>query len=104
VDILGFDAKLLCLSASIISPIITKFINASLNTAIVPPDWKLACVAPVYKGKGNMYEKGNYRPISVIAHIANIFEIQVQKPFLSYLLDTFCIIYIYIYIYMYILL
>jgi hypothetical protein len=35
-----------------------------------------------------MYEKGNYRPISVIAHIAKICELQVQKQFLTYLLDN----------------
>jgi hypothetical protein len=59
-----------------------------LNTAIVPPKWKVACVAPVYKGKYNIYEKGNYRPISVFAHIAKIFETQVQKQFLTHLLDN----------------
>ena len=31
-DVLGFDSKLLCLSSDILTPIITKFANASLET------------------------------------------------------------------------
>ena len=66
------------------APILTKLFNASLTTSIIPSDWKLASVAPVYKGKGDKFEKGNYRPISVIGYIAKVFEMQVQKQFLKY--------------------
>ena len=49
-------------------------LNASLKISFVPEDWKIARVTPVYKGKGNKLEEGNYRPISVIGHIAKLFE------------------------------
>ena len=73
-DVLGFDSKLLCLSSDILTPIITKFANASLETNCVLNDWKLSRVTPIYKGKGDVNDKGNYRPISVISHIAKIIE------------------------------
>jgi hypothetical protein len=87
VDVLGFDAKLLCISASIISPLLTRMINVSVFSNIVIDDWKTAKVTPVYKGKGDKFEKGNYRPISVISHIAKILEREVHKQLLKYLVD-----------------
>ena len=63
-DVLGFDSILLFLSADIILPILLKFFNVSIENKIVIPDWKLSKVTPIYKGKGNKEEAGNYRPIS----------------------------------------
>ena len=73
-DVLGFDSKLLFLGADIIAPILTKFYNASLTSKIVISDWKVSKVTPIYIGKGNKEEAGNYRPISLIGHIMKIFE------------------------------
>ena len=58
----------------------------SLFQGTVPSDWKYAKVTPIYKGKGEKDFEGNYRPISVIGHIAKIMEKQVQKQLLSYLI------------------
>ena len=60
-DVLGFDSKLLFLGAAIIAPILTKFCNASLTNKILISDWKVSKVTPIYKGKGNNEEAGNYR-------------------------------------------
>ena len=84
-DILGFDSKLLWLCCDIISPLITKFVNASIITNHVLLDWKVSRVTPVYKGKGTKTEEGNYRPISVIGHVAKILERVIQKQLMSYL-------------------
>ena len=70
----GFDSKLLCISSDIVTPIITKFANASLETNRVLNDWKLSRVTPIYKGKGDVNDKRKYRPISVMSHIAKIIE------------------------------
>ena len=73
VDIHGFDAKLLSLSAPLIAPCLTIMFNMSLQLSQVLPDWKTSRVAPLFKGKGNKHDKNNYRPIAVIGHIAKIF-------------------------------
>ena len=73
-DVLGFDTRMLFLSADIIAPILTKFYNVSVETETVISDWKLSKVTPIYKGKGRKDEAGNYRPISMISHIMKIFE------------------------------
>ena len=84
-DVRGFDSKLLCLSSDILTPIITKFANASLETNCVLNDWKLSRVTPIYKGKGDVNDKGNYRPISVISHIAKIIEREIKHQMCIYL-------------------
>ena len=84
-DVLGFDCKLLCLSSNILAPIITKFANESINTKCVLTDWKLSRVTPIYKGKGDVTEMGNYRPISVIGHIAKIIEREIKTQMCIYL-------------------
>ena len=82
---LGFDGKLLYMSCDILAPIITKFANASIEMQNVLSDWKLSRVTPIYKGKGDKTDKGNYRPISVIGHIAKIIEREVKKQVVVYL-------------------
>ena len=66
--------------SDLIAPIITKFANASIHSKCCVSDWKLSRVTPIYKGKGNANDKGNYRPISVIGHIAKIIDHEITNP------------------------
>ena len=84
-DVLGFDKKLLSCAGEVIAPIICKFIDVSLHSKIVLEDWKMSRVTPIYKGKGDMEDLTNYRPISVISHIAKIVEKIVQSQIMNYL-------------------
>ena len=84
-DVIGFDAKLLRIAAKVISPLLTYMFNDSLAHGCVLDDWKTARITPVYKGKGNKNEFGNYRPISVISHISKIFEKCIHLQLLTYL-------------------
>ena len=61
--------------------------NLSLLSGITPCDWKIARVAPIYKGKGSKSDESNYRPISVIASVAMIIEREVSKQVMEYLID-----------------
>ena len=47
--------------------------------------WKTARVIPIFKGKGSKDDPKNYRPISVISHVAKLFEKCVHKQLLSYM-------------------
>ena len=84
-DVLGFDCKLLSTCSDLIAPIIIIFANASIHTNCFASDWKLSRVTPIYKGKGGANDKGNYRPISVIGHIAKIIEREITNQVATYL-------------------
>ena len=87
IDILGIDSKLLKIASTIIEPSLTFLFNLSITTSCIPSDWKLARVTPIYKGKGSQSVKSNYRPISVIPHIAKILEKEVQSQLMKYFIQ-----------------
>jgi hypothetical protein len=87
-DVHNMDSKLLCMAANFITPIITKFINTSLKLGVVLKDWKLSRVTPIYKGKGDVMDKNNYRPISVIGHISKVLEKVVQSQLVKFLVKN----------------
>ena len=60
--------------------------NSSLPNGIFPDDWKSARVTPPFK-HGDRSEKDNYRPISVISIIGNVFERIIYNHLFAYLSD-----------------
>ena len=84
-DILSIDTKLLKYSYDIISLLLTKVFNASLLNGTIPDDFKKARVTPVYKGKGPKEDFSNFRPISIVSHVAKILEKFVNIHLTSYL-------------------
>ena len=83
-DLLNFDSKLLRLAAPIIAPILTHLFNLSLFHGTLPNDWKLACITPIYKGKGDNTDPSNFRPISIVSTIAKIIEKFVKCQLVNY--------------------
>ncbi|KAF2355543.1 Reverse transcriptase domain [Trinorchestia longiramus] len=61
------------LKAEVISEPLTNVFNRSLETGIVPDDWKLANVTPIFQ-KGNKQIPNNYRPINLTSVISKIIE------------------------------
>ena len=84
-DVLNFDTKLLHITASIISNSLTHLFNLSLATCFVPFDWKIARVTSARKDKDNLQDKTNYRPLSMVLHLAKVFERQAQTQLTGYL-------------------
>ena len=84
-DILGIDSKLLKISMHYIFGPLTYIFNLSLQSGCMPDDWKRARVNPIYKNNGAKNKCNNYRPLSVISHVAKIAERAVQKQLLTYL-------------------
>jgi len=84
-DVLEFDGRLLYRAAKVVSPFLCKCFNVSLAEGLVLSDWKLSRITPVYKGKGSRNDECNYRPISVICHIAKILEKLIQTQVMNYL-------------------
>ena len=63
-------SKLLKLMASEIAPSLSLVFSASLHQGVVPQDWKLALVTPLFK-KGSRKEPSNYRPVPLLVFVAN---------------------------------
>ena len=56
-----------------IAPILTFIFQVSLDTGVVPSDWKKANVTPVFK-KGDRNKAENYRPISLTCICCKLLE------------------------------
>jgi hypothetical protein len=69
----GIPARLLTETASVIAPSLCDLFNKSLRTGVVPREWKLANVVPVFK-KGDKEYVENYRPISLLSLISKVLE------------------------------
>ncbi|KAF2346319.1 Reverse transcriptase domain [Trinorchestia longiramus] len=69
----GLGPRILNETAEVISESLTNIFNRSLETGIVPDDWKRANVTPIFK-KGNKQIPNNYRPISLTFVISKTIE------------------------------
>ncbi|MGH0123268.1 UNVERIFIED_CONTAM: hypothetical protein FKN15_021008, partial [Acipenser sinensis] len=63
---------------------LTKIMQQSLDTGVVPTDWKIANVIPIHK-KGDKTEPGNYRPISLTSIICKLMETIIRSKMENYL-------------------
>ena len=75
----GISARFLKDGASVIAAT-----NVSLSTGIVPCDWKMARVVPLYKSGGHE-SMDNYRPISILPVMSKIMEKAVNVQLQRYL-------------------
>ncbi|KAF2352229.1 Reverse transcriptase domain [Trinorchestia longiramus] len=69
----GLGPRILKETAEVISEPLTNIFNRSLETGIVPDDWKHANVTPIFK-KGNKQIPNYYRPISLTSVISKTIE------------------------------
>ena len=65
--------KILKSVKEIIANSLSDVSSASIVTKIFPDDFKIVRVKPIFKG-GEAEDIGNYRPISILASVARIFE------------------------------
>ena len=63
----GIPGRILKETAQQIVPSLTLLFNKSLHSAVVPDEWKLANVVPVFK-RGIKEHVQNYRPIFLIIY------------------------------------
>ena len=64
--------------ASEIAPFLTMLFQTSINTGILPIDWRSANVTGVFK-KGDRHDANNYRPVSLTSVTCKLLEHIVHK-------------------------
>ena len=79
------DVVLLNESAPYISESLARVTNTSLESGVFEQDLKNARVSPIYRDDGNVNDENNYRPISVIGHIAKMVESLVSYQIIDFL-------------------
>ena len=66
------------MNADIFAEVLYSVFNRSLEVGEFPSGMKLANVTPVHK-KGSRYDKGNYRPVSILLNVSKVFERCLHK-------------------------
>ena len=65
--------------------------NISLNQGILPMDWKISQVSPIFK-KGDKKEAGNYRPVSLTAVCCKMMKSIIRDNIMTHMTkyNLFC--------------
>lgn len=77
-------ARFLQSFAPIISPAVARLYQQSLETGIIPSDWKMAAVHPIFK-KGDKADALNYRPVSLTSILCKQLEHIIVSQMNGYL-------------------
>ena len=65
--------KIIKVNADIFAEVLYNVFNRSLEVREFTSGMKLANMTPVHK-KGSRYDKGNYRPVSILPNLSKVFE------------------------------
>ena len=71
---------------SLIWPIV-RFFKELLQRGVLPAEWKLGTVIPIYK-KGSRFDCCNYRPVTLTCTLCKVFERVVKDEIQNYLLTN----------------
>jgi hypothetical protein len=67
-----------------LAPVLTVIFNKSLDSGVVPEDWREANVTPIFK-KGKRTAPENYRPVSLTSVCCKLLESVVKDKIMSHL-------------------
>ena len=88
----GLTAKLLCLSAKVITQSVTIIFSVSIESGSYPDEWKVAKVVPIHK-KGSIQDHGNFCPISILSTLSKVLERHIILQLLEWIKpDSYCLI------------
>ena len=59
--------------------LLLKLFNVILKTGIIPTDWCISFISPIYKNKGKKSDPNNYRGISIISCLGKLFTALINE-------------------------
>ena len=65
--------------------LITEYFNVILNTGIVPSDWCLGVIQPIFKNKGTSDNPDNYRGITLLSCMSKLFTLLINDRLNAFL-------------------
>ena len=80
----GIHSRILRETASTIATPLARLSCKSVDTGILPEDWKKGLVVPIYK-KGAKQDSSNYRPISLTSMPCKILEAIIREEIMDHL-------------------
>ena len=83
-DIASYFLKI---ALPVISGSLCDIFNLSVATRFFPDSWKIARVAPIFKG-GQPDDRSNNRPISVLPVLARVFDKLIYNQLYDYLKEN----------------
>ena len=63
----------------------TSLFNIILNTGIIPNDWGVGIIKPIYKKKGSSEDPNNYRGITILSCFSKLFTSVLNERLKAYL-------------------
>ena len=68
--------------------LITDFLNLILESGVIPTDWCIGIIVPLYTNKGSDRDPANYRGISLLSCMGKLFTAALNNRLISYLEAT----------------
>ena len=65
--------------------LLTKYFNIILVSGIIPTDWSLGVIVPIYKKKGDIKDPDNYRGITLLSCVGKLFTVVLNSRLSSFL-------------------
>ena len=65
--------------------LIVRLSNLVLETGIVPSDWSVGLIKPLFKGKGSPQSPDNYRGITLLSCVGKLFTAVLNERIVSFL-------------------
>ena len=80
----GINAIFLKITSKVIAKPLCYIYNLSITTNTFPDMWKMAKIIPIHKG-GEMNEKDNFRPISILSTLSKLLEKHIHGEIYEFL-------------------
>ena len=83
----GIPGRVLKACAFSASEVLSSLFRISLDSGVLPQEWKISNVVPVFKA-GDECQASNYRPISLLSIVSKVLERVVHNSLLSHIEDN----------------